>query len=422
MTEKDRRLAAAKERASGDSRARVARAPTRRRALVALALAGLVHSGKALAQASAVGEAAGASGTSGDPTSPGAPAPGATDAAPAPAGTDSSAAPVVPAPSAPEPSAATAAPAPEAAAPVKAKEPTPPATPPASADSDKSDSKPLTTGTVRLLEHFYEGGIGYGFNGPLAAEGMDGSIGLTSVRVAENYGNLARLTVGMLVAMGQSDSAYVGSTYGYNYRIDYYRPLTDAERAAQAEQLSDALSGNYVMDLAVYTSGLFGAHSGKAKGKGFEFYLGGMTDLGTVNDLPAVLQITGGMSYLLAHGVPFKAGEGPNSDAAQAQGMMGVPASIHHETVSYMNFGVMLRAIVPINRYLEGMAQWDANILSLFDTGGKRLKSDGQLWTSPLRVGASVNATDRIFLRGNVSLNGFGSYGFGSYADAGVRF
>ena len=153
-------------------------------------------------------------------------------------------------PEVPAPTSSATSPAPEAPAPAAAPTPNVMPTP---AKAERHADRPLTTGTVRLLEQYYEAGVGFGTNGPLGAKGMDSSIGLTSVRVAENYGNLARLTVGLVVAMGQSDSQYVGSTHGYNYRIDYYRPLTSGERAAQAEELESALEGNYVMDLTVYT-------------------------------------------------------------------------------------------------------------------------------------------------------------------------
>jgi len=138
-----------------------------------------------------------------------------------------------------------------------------------------------------------------------------------------------------------------------------------------------------------------------------------------VNELPSVLQITFVLSHMVANSVPFKAGEGPQAHVDT--GPMAAPG-LHRESLYYTNAGLMLRAIIPINRYAEGVFQWDANILSLFDLGGKKLKSDGYLWTSPLRAGLSINATDRVFLHGSASLNGFGGYGLGASADAGVRF
>ncbi len=259
-------------------------------------------------------------------------------------------------------------------------------------------------------------GLGYGFNGPLAASGMTQSVGLTSVRVMENYGYLARLTVGTLVAMTQRDKEYVGSTYGYDYRIDYYRSLTPEEQAAQARALDDALSGNYIMELSVYAPGFLNTHAGKPQGRGFEFYLGGTTSLGMFGNLPSVLQMAFVMSHMAVNGMPFKEGEGPHAGAF-------APGSGNHlESVYYTNFGLMLRVILPLNRVVEAYGQWDLNALSLFNTSGSKLKSDGYLWTSPLRLGLLLNATDRFFLRGYGSLNGFGGYGLGGAADAGFRF
>jgi len=220
-----------------------------------------------------------------------------------------------------------------------------------------------------------------------------------------------------LLRRNADDRKYVGSSYGYNYRVDYYRSLSPEERAAQQAQLKEALEGNYIMELMVYAPNLAGDPKGMPQARGFKYYLGGTSELGMLGDLSSVWQIAFVMSHMAVDNVRFKAGEGPGSDV-DALGATGK----HLGSVYYSNIGLMLRAVVPLTRYMEGFGQWDANVLSLFDTSGKKLKSDGYLWTSSLRVGVTLNATDRLYVKGYGSLNGFGDYGLGAQAEAGLRF
>jgi hypothetical protein len=297
-----------------------------------------------------------------------------------------------------------------------------------SSDSDLPDDlgwfTTVTTGTARYAQPYYEVGIGYGVNGPLATYGALANIPLTGLRMAENFGYVARMLVGTLVAMGQSDSQYVGSTYGYNYRIDYYRPLTAAEKAAQAEQLQAALEGNYVMELTVYTPDMLGLRSGRPQASGFEFYLGGMEPLDMVNDLPSVLQIAFTLSHVKAHRVPYEAGEGayPDDENLETIECDDGQCQAHRASIYYTNIGLMVRGIVPLNTYLEAFLQWDLNVLTLFDIKQNKLASDGYVWTSPLRLGVTANATDRFYARAWGSINGFGAHGLGGLVEAGLRF
>src|SRR5207249_2742292 len=138
---------------------------------------------------------------------------------------------------------------------------------------EEEDDGPMITGTRRLAERFYEVGAFTAFGGPLAMKGIDGNIGLTGIRVLENHGYISKFTIAMLIAMGQSNSRYVGSSYSsdgrYVYRTDYYRALTPAERAAQEQMIADAINGEYVMELSVYSNGLMGYNPGTVTGRGF---------------------------------------------------------------------------------------------------------------------------------------------------------
>lgn len=289
------------------------------------------------------------------------------------------------------------------------------------ASDDETFDEPLVTGTARLADRFYEGGPFVGSGGPLAVSGLTSSVGLTGVRVLENHGYISKFTIAMLMAMGQSNGRYVGSTYhrdsrGNTWRTDYYRPLTAAERRAQQEAMRAAISAEYVMELNVYTTGLFGlGGDDRARARGFEFYLGGHVPLGKGegHDLPTILQIAFVGSHVHAPNVEFEAGKGPNGEGT---------TTVHRQHIYYTNLGVMLRAIIPITAWAEGYLHWDANVLSLFDLSGKKLREKGYVWTSPVRAGLNFNLTDRAYVRGHASLNGFGTHGLGWHAEAGIRF
>jgi hypothetical protein len=272
------------------------------------------------------------------------------------------------------------------------------------------DNRPWTTGTARLAEPYYEAGLVWGQNGPLGSSGQLGYLGLTGVRVLENYGYLARYTVGMLLALLQGMSRTSCGPGGHCYT----RPVSDAEAERDYQALKAAVSGDYIMELTVYTPGIFGTVPNRSYAEGFEYYLGGTITVGSIRHLPAALQIAFSTGYLAAHNVPFRNGQGPHPDSPST-------SDRHFESIYYSNAGIMLRLTLPINRFLEVLTQWDANMFSFWDTN-KRYRDSGRTWSSPLRVGVLLNATDRIFARAIGSLNGFGAYGLGSWLEAGVRF
>ncbi len=277
-----------------------------------------------------------------------------------------------------------------------------------------------STGTNRFGERFYDLGVFTGMGGPVAAPGADGAIGLTGIRVMENHGYLSKFLVFTMMAMGMRNNAYVGSSYskdayGNTWRTDYYRSLTPEERAEQQEALSSAVNAEYLMELNVYTRGLWGFAPGVKQAGGFEYYLGGETVVAQ-GRIPTILQIAGTFAWLGVHDAPFKAGSGPNAAAN--------PDAAHTESYEYWNLGVMVRAMIPINEWIEATVQWDLNILSFWDLSGSRFKKGEttNLLTSPLRAGLLVNLTDRAYVKANGSVNVLGGFGLGYGAELGVRF
>jgi hypothetical protein len=277
-----------------------------------------------------------------------------------------------------------------------------------------------STGTNRFGERFYDLGVFTGMGGPVAAPGADASVGLTGIRVMENHGYLSKILVFTLMAMGMRNNAYVGSSYstdayGNTWRTDYYRSLTPEERAEQEQALSSAVNAEYLMELNVYTRGLWGFAPGSVQAGGFEYYLGGETVIAQ-GRIPTILQIAGTVSWLGVKNAAFKANEGPNAASS--------PNATHAESYDYLNFGVMLRAMIPVNEWIEASVQWDLNILSFWDLSGSRFKKGETkyLMTSPLRAGLLLNLTDRAYVKANGSVNVLGGFGLGYGAELGVRF
>jgi hypothetical protein len=290
--------------------------------------------------------------------------------------------------------------------------------PPKKKYDDQEYDEPWVTGTARLADRFYEGGPFMGAGGPLAVDGLVNSVGLSGVRVLENHGYLSKFTIAMLMAMGQRNSAYVGSSYhkdtaGNTWRTDYYRPLSPAERQANARAMQAAISSEYLMELVAYSPSLaIGKQDDRAYAKGFEFYLGGEFPIGKAEgtNLPTIMQIAFAASHISANNASFRPGEGP-------QTFQQVP---YARDLRYSNVGVMIRTIFPITTWAEAYLHWDLNILTLFYKGSHR--ESGYVWTSPLRAGLNFNVTDRAYFRAHGSINGLGSYGIGWASEIGVRF
>lgn len=313
---------------------------------------------------------------------------------------------------------------------------TPKDTPPSAAKSTSSPSPshkdhssdergaPLWTGTARFADRYYETGVVAGPAGGLLFAGGAESVGLTGIRVLEHHGYISKILTTALVAMGQSDRHYEGSTYtdygNYVVRTDYYRDLTPSERAAQQEQLAAAAAGQYTTEVIVYTPSLFGLNPGKTQGKGFEASMGGDVVLGFLGPLPAILTIGGWGAYLSS---PVQWKTASSGQPAAPNGQSAASNSLP-KNLSYAGFGGLLRLHVPVTRFADVSAEWDLNILSLWHTGAEEREKEGNLYQSPFKLGAYVHFTDRAYVQGKAILGGFGlSDGkLGGQAELGIRF
>ncbi|AKJ03815.1 hypothetical protein ATI61_11664 [Archangium gephyra] len=328
-------------------------------------------------------------------------------------------------------------PAPEAAPPppeVPVAEPAPdltPPEPPAQAESSAWSEEwkssgfgfPLTTlGTERFQGRFYEVGVLGGLGGPLAVAGLESAVALNGVHIFENRGYVTKFTVGMLTALAvglAGNKEYVGSETsqygGYTVRTDYYRLLTPDEIAERNALPGKAMDDDYAVELSIYaprmpTAGLLGADRRSASG--FELYIGG--PFLPEGRLPVVFQWGLCASYIGVKGATFQAGQGPNTrDGANAE-------APHVEDFHYANAGLMLRLTVPVTAFVELRAQWDLNVLQAFGTQ-ENLRQEGTYHTSPFRLGAVINLSDRLYGSVTGTLNGLGLHGLGVGAEAGFR-
>lgn len=270
----------------------------------------------------------------------------------------------------------------------------------------EEDESPLWTGTTRLASRYYEVGLNIAIGGLMRAPGAE-SIGLTGVSVFEHHGLISKIGVAALVALGQSNGKYVGSTTtvegNYVVRRDYYRSLTPEEQAAQAAAVQAAIRGEYTANLTVYSRGLFGLNPGTTQGSGAEFNIGMDIPITTIEQLPVVLTV------------------GLNAASISAPVVWKDAKDLRRE-LTYSNLGFLARLHIPVTRYADMVVEWHLNALVL--NGFDKPLAEGTLHTSPLRVGMYGNITDRAYLKGQLILSGFGfSEGrLGYQAELGVRF
>lgn len=262
-------------------------------------------------------------------------------------------------------------------------------------------------GTKRAAGPHYEVSAVFGAGGPLAAPGVASPVRVQGIHVLENHGYItkfAMLVLGGLAAGGERRK-YVGSDSQY----DYYEVSS-----LSADEVAAGASRDYVADLVVYAP-LIATSEGSANAKGAEFRLGRAWHVGTLGGLPTLLFFGLQGAYVHASGIELRPGEGPHGAAN--------PSSVHREKLQYGGFGLFGRLVVPLTVFAEAYAQWDANILSFgrFFKKANDYVENGLVYTSPLRVGVSVSPLERVFVRGEACVNGFGGYGLGWAIDAGVR-
>jgi hypothetical protein len=328
-------------------------------------------------------------------------------------------------PPAPAPDAPVPAPEPQLAPPPPTEAP-PPA--PVSTSDEWADSglgfNLSTLGTERFQGRFYEVGLLGGLGGPLAVKGLGSAVSTSGVHVFENRGYVTKFTLGLLVGLAAAaagNTEHVGSKterYGdYVVRTDYYRTLTPDEMARRNALAGEAFDDDYAVEVSVYTprAPTVGALSGRQAASGFEFYIGG--PVVPEGSLPVIFQLGFAGSYLGVKDAEFLAGQGPHG---QEDAHL---TAAHREDFHYANVGAMVRVTFPVTSGFELRAQWDINALQIFSYGGDAAQrvNEGRYYTSPFRLGAVVNVSDRFYGGVTGVLNGLGLHGLGGTAELGFR-
>jgi len=243
---------------------------------------------------------------------------------------------------------------------------------------------PLLRDSYYEVSPFYQvGGGGFG----------DGGLHLTGVHIYERNGFFGKALwvalIATLLAAGADDKEYLGSTYGPGYRIDYYRQKSDAEIAAEnseREAIVDASAENeYQTDLR-----LFIPQEGisTARGYSFETYPLSWTFGRTTLDV----------------GLAF------------SHITMSCPRDLGSGKCRTESFAMPLRLTIEFGPIAMLEAQLELNFLGL--------AGDEQRTKYPhnVRIGAVLNATQRMFVRGSLAIPSFDFGDIGLQLEAGVRF
>ena len=246
---------------------------------------------------------------------------------------------------------------------------------------------------------------------------------LSAFHVTEHNGSMGRLALLVMYAAAaaatNSDTEYLGTSYshhyGYTVRTDYYRQLSAQEIAARdaaQQQVMDSIAtaASDSFHVLLYTDQFDTTFHGW-----FAHFVAVQTPRSERG-----LQFDFGFAFGLARSA-MDVRSGTNAAEANGDGRY---------TWSFA--GVPIRATLPVNRFLTFQLQYDLNFFSIEyldrDLNLARRTADpnsrryGQLRTSPLRLSATLNPINRLYLHTGASLGGWSLDMAGWQAEAGIRF
>ena len=270
-------------------------------------------------------------------------------------------------------------------------------------NEDDSRRSPWFTGTRRRMGQYHEIGVFIGDGGSLGVPGRSSQSPQVGLRFMEHHGLITKFSVGLLAALATSgDRVETGRTVERSGDVVtttvWSRSKTEGEREADRQTVESAINGEYVTEFVLYTDGIFGAGAGKAERvRGGDFYLGGNFTGPFIGDLPSIFDL--GMVYSYNHASDVRFDDG------------------HRADVDFVNFGLMIRYQMPLTTFFELLAQIDLNIYGLASS-----KQENRVKGTPLRLGAYVNLTDRVYLRPMITYTTGTSGGPGKLVEAGFRF
>lgn len=243
-----------------------------------------------------------------------------------------------------------------------------------------------------LRDNYYELGPIYQTGG-VSLGGYSAT--LSGLHIQERNGFFGKalwtVLVATLMALGQTDREYLGSTYGPGYRIDYYRMKSPEELAADARARDAAIDGtaanDYQTDLYIIwpMEGL-----GDTRGYIFETYPF------SFNLDAATFDIGFGFSHLRS-----KCGKDKNGGVGRCDSDgFTMPIRVGIDVASI--------AIIDLQLTLNFLAFGD-------DTSTTTYSHD-------LRAGVTLHPWQRLFVRGSVTVPDFDFDDMGIRLEAGLRF
>lgn len=259
---------------------------------------------------------------------------------------------------------------------------------PARADSD---------GAALLGSTYYELGPMYA-SGGITFPGGNEPIKASGLHLYERNGLggkfISTVVVATILAAGSSNTEYMGSTYGTDYRVDYYRVKSAdelaAEEASRQQSINAAADNEYQMDVQIYWP-----QEGHTTATGFSWeitpWVWGSPD-----------------SFLFELGFLWTR---LRDDVCPS---VADPAVL--ERCLYSNFGMPLRFTVPMTRFATLDLQWDLNWLALADD------EHGLSHASPVRLQVTLNPFERLFARAGAVASSLDTGKIGYVLEAGVRF
>ena len=235
-------------------------------------------------------------------------------------------------------------------------------------------------------------------NGGITFPGGNEPIKASGVHIYERNGIggkiVATTFIAFLLAAGRSDTEYLGSTYGSDYRVDHYRVKSADEMAAEDRQrqasISQTAANEYQMDVQIYWP-----QDGYTTASGFSWALVPWS-WGSADSFVVEL----GFLWTRLHDYVCHA---------------EMAATVSERCV-YSNFGSPLRVAVPVTPYAVLDLQWDLNWLALADD------EHGVSHASPVRASLTLSPFERLFARGGVVASSLDPSKVGFVLEAGLRF
>ncbi len=256
------------------------------------------------------------------------------------------------------------------------------------------------TSLLARTPFLYEVGFVVGGGGLIHSPGVP-TVPVTGVTVRERSGVLSALLVGLFGNVVQAFGAVrvdnvkqtrevSGNTVTTTTTADVTVLKSPEQLEKEQDEFRRGVSGITWMDLTVYADNFLGWNRGVTGGAGYEFAIGAQGELFQLGRMPVVLDV----GFHLANvRVPPPPGSGVND-----------------KYLYYASGGLLGRLIVPLGRFAAASVEWIFNFLSfdyLLKTEAE-LRAEGRVVSSPLKLSLELYATDRVMIRAQAILGGFG--------------